>query len=509
MSARRGTVLLAVLAAVTIAALAAATVLFATDAQVSASAASLARTQSRSNAWSALQAVTAQLADQREDLLLGEPPAIDPDIDLYETDTGRLGVARLVAIGPDGELLVPEGGKLDVNHATAEMLTQLDAIDSDLAERIVAARPFASVHDLLGIEGIDHDLLYGSVAPDGADAGLVADEPTLALSDLLTVFSFDPNVQTGVGDSDEARQARGRQRFNLDLPWTDRLGRALDERFEEGVGETVHELMDDGVVFASDADLIALLHNRFGLGPDNWREILDAIATSDDEFRPGRVDLLTASPEVLAAVPGFDRAIAAEIVAARDTLDDEERLTVCWPAMRGIVTPEEFILAVDHLTTRCMQWRVRIEAGTLAPEDMEVRADEFGVVTQGLPGFDAPLRDRIVIEAVIDVGSMRPRIAELVELTSLDAASAIARTVPPETDEEPAPDDASAVSDEVLLAEPDDETAPGFGDLDFGTDTGAVVGESPLAIEPGSDESPDDFSLVDRRIGRWRYAGTH
>ena len=85
--------------------------------------------------------------------------------------------------------------------------------------------------------------------------------------------------------------------------------------------------------------------------------------------------------------------------------------------------PSVFEGIVDLVTTRCMQWRVRVEAGL-------ARADGAGpgiggpvsgaAAGGGLESLD--LRPRVVLEAVIDVASQRPRVAYLRDVTLLEAS---------------------------------------------------------------------------------------
>ena len=63
----RGTILLAVLVVITISALAGTTAMYFGEAASSAARVSLKRTKSRALAWSGMQAVMAELADQRDD----------------------------------------------------------------------------------------------------------------------------------------------------------------------------------------------------------------------------------------------------------------------------------------------------------------------------------------------------------------------------------------------------------------------------------------------------------
>lgn len=415
---RRGVILLGVLVVVAISALVGTGIVFASDAEHSASASSVRRDQLRAMAWSGVQAVMSELAAQREELLTGGSPILTPEWTLFEDDLGRTGVIRLVAT-PEGDLAVPEGAKLDVNHATAEMLSELDGIDLSLAQKIVAGRPYQSVEELLRVEGVTPGLLYGRAERGGlataesmvigdamADAAIASEDARLI--DRLTAFAFDPNVMSGL----VGREHAGHLRINFNMEWSDRLKRAVQREFDDDVARLVEEVFKQGHRFTSDADSIRVMQ-RYGMPPADWAEGLDVIATTDEEFRPGRVDLLHAPAAVLACVPGIGPASAAVLVEMRDGLEPEERLSVVWPAARGVVSAEEFVRAVDHLAMRSMQWRVRVEASL-----------ESGAGPDG--SGDTTRYGSVTLDAVIDVASQRPRVAYLRDVTLLATARRIA-----------------------------------------------------------------------------------
>ncbi|MFM9994418.1 MAG: ComEA family DNA-binding protein [Phycisphaerales bacterium] len=523
MSRQRGLILLSVLVVLVIAALAGTTAMYAADARVASSRVALSRTQARASAWSGVQAALAELAAQRDDLLTGATPELTSEWTLFTDDLGLTGVVRLVPLGaPDGNG-VSECGKLDVNTVTEDMLGKLPLVGPDLAKRIVAeraTRPFDSVEDLMRLPGMTTDLLYGGAGGDDAEARSVrpetADDRPLgardgdapgALIEVLTAFSADPSIQSGVGEG--GAEQRGKLRVNLNTPWSDELKEALTERFGEGAAGSVEAMMKAGATFKKDADVVAKLR-ELNAPPENWAQILDALTTCPDPYVLGRIDVNVAPPDVLACIPGIDTAAAADIVAARERLDAAVLLDPAWITAQGIIPPERFQQAVDHVTTRSLVWRVRVEAGRRLPD-----ADE-----------SEPLRDRIVLDAVLDVSSERPRVAYLREVTLLDTARAMDRRLAGEAVDEDALEPGPAAEAEPVpppTPEPSERrgTSPrrpagpsggprneardnrGPNDGPPGGDRADRESESASSAEGGSARP----TPTDRRRGRWTAGG--
>lgn len=472
---RRGAILLVSLLVVTIGALMGTTILYFAGAGRHAAEVGLRAPQSRAMAWSGVQAVMAELSAQREALLQGAAPTIteywlaSPE-EAVETSGPRWGFrVRLLSKAEGSEAVACEAemGKLDVNSATAQMLGKLPGVSASLADAIVSARkerPFLSVPDLLRVPGMTAELLY-----NGSDAGKntrtktkePSDEPPASkgakdeatpsgsdegtkpptsdagheasgrpLADFVTAFSFDPEVQLGFGA--KADESRGNQRINLNVEWSDTLGSAIERRFDKNVADGVKSLMQGGTTFAKTSSIVKTLR-EFRVKPEEWPEILDAFTTNGEEYRFGQVDLSTASSVVLACVPGISRDAAREITFRRSRMDEEKRRTVVWPVLEGVLSEEEFELAVDYLTTRCMQWRVIVEGGVLPPrEDGSERwdvGDEHNEVmsrnefTRAADGRgESRVSDRVILEAVIDISSKRPRVAMLRDVTWLPLA---------------------------------------------------------------------------------------
>jgi DNA uptake protein ComE-like DNA-binding protein len=397
---RRGTILVAVLLVITIASLVGTGAMYTARAEALGASVSLRRTEARALAWSGVQGVMAELSAQREALLDGEEPRLTEEWELWEEGMVRA-VVRLAPVRESGPLILSEPARLNLNSATAEMLAAA-GLEQKEAEAIVAARqerPLSSVQDVMQLEGMSAARFRG----------LSGDEQESAspLLERFTVWSFDANTQSGLGD--DGVRHRGKLRMNLGAEMSERLAAAIDDRFGEGASNAVKTLRERGTTFSSTGDIVRAL-NTLNIQPRDWPAVLDAFSTTDDPYIPGRIDLMRAPVEVLASIPGIDQSAAEQIVQVREGLDSEMRQSIAWPVIQGIVSPGSMAQAADHLTARSLQWRVRIEVGLAS-------GDQGAVSTR-----EASLRDRLLWEVVVDVASERPRVAYLRDVTMDRAA---------------------------------------------------------------------------------------
>jgi DNA uptake protein ComE-like DNA-binding protein len=450
-SSRRGSILVLSLLVVTIGAMVGTSIIYYSGADRRAADMGVRRVQARAMAWSGVQAVMAELAKQRDALIAGDAPSLT---ELWMAPSSVQGAAlspaasgarwgfRVLPVA--GKTAWSEAGKLDVNNVPAEVLAKLPRVGEELAGRIVAAREkrrFTSVVELLSVPGISYDLLYGSSAatgalaePDRAATSPAAGDanPSAPLNRYLTVYSFDPEVQVGFGA--KASEAAGKQRININAPWSDDLGSAIEDRFDKGIADGVKGLMERGEKFEKPSSIVKKLR-ELKVPPPDWVEVIDAFTTNPDQYRLGAADLLTAPAAVLECIPGLSAETAEEIVARREKLDSTRRSTVAWPVLEDIVKPEDFEKAVDYLTSRSLQWRVVVEGGIFPDTSDGITADHGPdwEPTAGTSATDAdtrtpPLRDRVVLEAVIDVSSLRARVAYLRDVTFLPTARSLAAT---------------------------------------------------------------------------------
>lgn len=410
-AARAGFTLIAVLVIVGSALLVATSLMFIAQAEVAGAAQTGRVAQSRAMIESGLEVIMLRLDAQRELILSGEQPQLDQQYELWESG-GSLGVVRVLAVTADGARLEPQAGMIDVNAdwLTSDALVATGMIEPAMAEAIMQYRQqvgmIQSVAELLHVEGMTAEMLYGPVEEllrdqtslvegdvvERVSARFVSDEPR-GLSDILTVFAVEPDLQRD-----------GRRRINLNVSWSNELGSRLDGRFGEGAGEIVRTIMES-TSFDDMATLIRVLI-QLAVPIEDWADIVDALTTAEETYAFGRIDLNSAGEAVLMSLPEMTPEQAAAIMRTRETLTDDERNSIVWPVLRGIVEPAVFAGWADAVTTRSWTYRVRLAAG-------EVDADD--------PTAD--FVNPVVFEAVIDLAAPRARVAYLRDITLLRAAA--------------------------------------------------------------------------------------
>ena len=315
--------------------------------------------QRQADIRSALEVLRLHLGRQRETVLRGGVPEVESSWILRETEQGML-ILRPVDADPTGlcSPLRPESGRLDLRVTPKEWwgrAAELAPFSADLTK----ARQATSVRSLLQTEMSLRD--FAQIEP------------------LLTVHAEEPELQFD-----------GRQRLPLGGDWNEEIAKRVADRFGQVASDVLSNLSAEGRMPQDIGDLVRVLQS-FDVPVPDWIEILDAFSFGSEVAR-GRIDLNTAPEAVLAAVPGIG-SVAADLVSVRASLSDQERSTIVWPVLRGIIPAENFDQCAVYITTRSFRWRVDFELGIMG-EDEE--------------NFLSP-PDRV--RCVVDLGTPRPSLA--------------------------------------------------------------------------------------------------
>jgi len=440
------------LVALLIVALASATVgalVFRTSAEYKSVAAAHEVDQATRAARSGIDAAMAMIASRPDDpqLLLDNPAAFEHRL---VTGEGEEGWYFTVFAPPrDGQAeprygLIDQGGLLNLNVATAEMLIELPEMDAQRVDSLLDWRdpnhdarpdgaeeehyallrpipyraknnPIFTLDELLFVRGFDATVLYGEdanrnglldEAEDDGETSFPPDDANgelrMGLSACVTPFSYEYDVDSS-----------GQPRTNLNT------ARSISgQSLPAGLDDFRRAMQDEGVTFTHPAQLLEMTwvlqadHTdinpqwtpgtivRSGVGAAELPAVLDRL-TCEQSGGPrgallvGRVNVQTAPAKVLAALPGMDDNLARRIVAERDSLSAEQRQNIAWLFMQGLVDAETFRAIAPMLTARGLQYRVRSV------------------------GYCPARGVYRVLEAVIDAARERPRLLYLRDITPL------------------------------------------------------------------------------------------
>ena len=315
--------------------------------------------QRQADIRSALEVLRLHLGRQREKVLSGGIPEVESSWVIRETEQGDL-TLRLMDADPTGlcSPLRAESGRLDLRVTPKEWWDRVAEL-APFSAVLNSAQQATSVRSLMQSEMSSQDFML--------------------IEPLLTVHAEEPELQVD-----------GRQRLSLGSKWNNEIAARVADRFGQAASDVLSDLFARGQMPQDVGDLVRVLQS-FNVPVQDWVEILDAFAFEADLAR-GRIDVNTAPEAVLAVIPGIGSA-AAEMVSVRSTLSDQERSTIVWPVLRGIIPAEDFDQCAVHLTTRSFRWRVDFELGLMGD-------DQENYLTPP---------DRI--RCVVDLGTPRPSLA--------------------------------------------------------------------------------------------------
>lgn len=510
MPRRRALVIIAVMVVAGSALFIATGLTYLVQSEVASSAGARDDAQSRAVARSGLLILLGALEEQREAILEGQPFELQNEWIVFEAP-GEIGIVRLLPIGPDQDLMVHENGRLDLNTVTASQLAATEMVSTAIADEIIQLRDkrskaMQSSLELLEIASISPEMFFGPLeeirvqSPDPNVAREATGEaPLRGLDDLFTVYSFVPMLR---------RDGEERIVFSEET-----LEEHEDEVLDRLTGSSrdplpaLREAAKNAADFETEADLLSQLLAS-GMAVEDVAHVLDYFKVGDGRYRQGRIDINTAPYEALLTLEGITPERAAEIIRLRNSVDPEWRWTPLWLTIVGPFTTIEYGQFAHQVTAGSWQYRVRLQAGLMDPEQES----------------DA-LRNQIVLEVVVDLSGPRPRIAYLRDITLLETAAAVALG----SFEEPEP------LDEAMLDESQSETGDsvdsidgggsgaqpdagsgsprGFGDsgLDFGGSSDSESSASDGNTNGSSGSMPESEmsppSSGPERIGRWTGGG--
>lgn len=233
--------------------------------------------------------------------------------------------------------VVDESSKLNINTAGEEALSKLPDMTADIAAAIADWRdedsntrtggaendyylsltepyfckngPFETVEELLLVRGMTRELLYGDPVVRAANAEQGAFKTRIldnqqagrGIYDLVTRYSSEPGAAGG----------QGKVNVN-DMGQRNRLRDLLRRQLGETRGTQVA-----GLVGPPNLRDVFDFHFRTGLSIDEFRLIENGIATSAQTQLRGRININTATRDVLACLPNLESADADKLISQR------------------------------------------------------------------------------------------------------------------------------------------------------------------------------------------------
>ncbi len=413
----RGIAVLVVLVVLAIGALAGTVALLAARSAGEGASVTAGRLQSRLTMRSGVLALEQMALEQRDAVLGGAPFEVETPLEIF-TVGNRTGMFRLDA--RITEAPVSLDALLDVNTADAEMLAKLPGMDETLAAAIVAALPVMSLRELLAVEGVTVELLYGEYDGGGR---LVSEGVPLA--SVLTLGSVDPGLTVGVGGVEP-----GLKRLRFDGERDEGFRSGLVELVGEESAELCMAMLEVLPTQPPTRRAIAAWSSQGGL--DQGSTWLDAMDVGEGPVA-GRIDINRAPVEVLAAIPGFSQEVAERIEDFRVSASADEIASVIWPLEQGLVDEEGMSAAVDRVTTRSVRWVLRAEAGMASVRERSVGIDSLEDARRARAGMAADdsdtLADRVAMDLLVDFSGPRPIIVPLGEVSLAGELAAVARVL--------------------------------------------------------------------------------
>jgi DNA uptake protein ComE-like DNA-binding protein len=279
--------------------------------------------------------------------------------------------------------VVSEAGKVNLNTAPTEILTELPEMTAEFAAAIVDWRdrdgdltpggaeseyylllpdpyeckndPLETVEEVMLVAGASEQILFGEdasrngVLDDNENDSDQSDPPDdrdghldTGIYGFATVYSVEANLT-----------ASGEQRVNINSSQMQQLASLLREALGESRALEVMVLARRERPFQNVLDF----YFRTTLKKEEFESIADKITVTQDEDLRGLIDVRTAPEEVLASLPGLDESDVAALLEARPDADAEQT-SIAWVA--EALPPEKAVAIGSYITTRSYQFSADI-----------------------------------------------------------------------------------------------------------------------------------------------------
>jgi type II secretory pathway component PulK len=270
-----------------------------------------------------------------------------------------------------------EGGKLNINTATATQLLMLPGMTPDIADAIVDWRdpddtpspygaeseyygsvqppyrsknaPFETVEELLLVKGVTPEMLYGM---DANHNGLL-DEEEMSAGGTASNYNAGNDTSrgllpfvstTGPGNAPQGGQQLTNVNGQNIQPVLDVLKNALDERRATEVGGKVQ----GGRPFRNMIDFYV----KSGMKAEEFKLVADKLTVTGGAANQSRVNINTAPREVLRCLNGLEDSDAVALVSARENGADTTNLA--WVA--DAIDKTKAVAIGDQVTSRSYRY---------------------------------------------------------------------------------------------------------------------------------------------------------
>ena len=320
--------------------------------------------------------------------------------------------------------VVDEASKVNINIADVGLIRNLlaqvgappdDARTEDLANKIVEGRPYRTVRDLVRVEGMTSELLYGD------QRSAISNQPSMGISNAETLSQGGNFQQQGltaipglvglatIYSVDVSTDPSGEPLVNVNTAAADELTKVSTQQNQPVFTQAEAE----SFIQQREFDKFAALMDVQAVSDELFNNIRDQLTTEDTDegeaeieeetndqegvFVPGqqgtpqtsdesgKININTADVDILESLEGIDQGIAERIVSHREGQGLFQNIDAIKEVR--MLTQQEFIGIVDKITLKDGDTRQGlININTAPPEILAL-----------LPGMD-PQRAQAIVE---------------------------------------------------------------------------------------------------------------